>query len=841
MALEAWTGSGWATLMRSDDPTLDPGVIAALRMDSASQNTPTFYTLTFQVPDTGIPASPWAGQAGRWMRLRLISGGYGSTQVVSVPQPTGGPATFNIVATAPPRLHAPRISFVRDLPPAAPQAVVSENDWTWRDHGAGLNLAGQPFQPFVTIKDADVVPTLYLGFDGGLPAGMIGLDFDLGDDGTGDAAAGPDLEWQYYDGSGWQSLDVVDGTADLTGSGVVRLNWPDLGEPPPVPFQSAQGNVVTIAPGAVVVGDDGIAIAPAEAYPAGAQFLIRDADGFETAEVVRAAAGGWLLKAPLSRAYNPGSTSTVGPVRLARFGAPRSWVRARPAESVVSTASWPGQAVNAVRAHAVAVEQIETHTDELLGPSNGAPGQFFLLRYHPVIGGEEIEVSELSGGRAAVEWAVLRDDVLASGGVEQDLSFDYDPATGKVATVWVRWRSVDDFSESGPHDRVYTIDETLGQIVFGDGQRGMIPPAGANAVQAAVYRAGGGRAGNVPAGAISQLLGPIPAVQSVINPRPTSGGADGETLELTPPTPVTAQGVVGGAAASPPPPPRDENEPIIRFLSRRSAGLAQARAAITPADYAGIALEASAGIDAVICLRADEIPGGPTSPGTRLRLVVLAEDDGNSSDLVDGLKLSQPLVLAVTEAVESRAPAWVAGRVEVTEPSTIAVDVQAEVVASAQDPDPDALPGTPPDPVAVRRAAEAALIAYLDPRNGGPDGNGWKLASRRGAAVTLSRPGPESGRRDGRGPGHGHRAVGGREPPGRPPDDPAWDRARPRQHPRHRRPGLARAWRVEIMTLPLPELDQRICVPTSVAEGLARAPRYARRPSGPTRTRMTLV
>src|SRR5262249_55519228 len=114
VALEVWTGSGWATLMRSDDATLDPHTIAALRMAQAPQNAPASYALTFQVPE--IPVSPWAGQAGRWMRLRLISGGYGTTQTVLVPQPSGGPASFDIVANVPPRLHAPRISFHRELP-----------------------------------------------------------------------------------------------------------------------------------------------------------------------------------------------------------------------------------------------------------------------------------------------------------------------------------------------------------------------------------------------------------------------------------------------------------------------------------------------------------------------------------------------------------------------------------------------------------------------------------------------------------------------------------------------------------------------------------------------------
>src|SRR6185437_3102781 len=44
------------------------------------------------------------------------------------------------------------------------------------------------------------------------------------------------------------------------------------------------------------------------------------------------------------------------------------------------------------------------------------------------------------------------------------------------------------------------------------------------------YQTGGGFAGNVAAGAVAQLLSPIPAVQAVTNPLPADGGAPGETV-----------------------------------------------------------------------------------------------------------------------------------------------------------------------------------------------------------------------------------------------------------------------------------------------------------------------
>jgi uncharacterized phage protein gp47/JayE len=68
-------------------------------------------------------------------------------------------------------------------------------------------------------------------------------------------------------------------------------------------------------------------------------------------------------------------------------------------------------------------------------------------------------------------------------------------------------------------------------ICFGDGTFGMPPPPGT--VFTAVYRVGGGSAGNVPADTITnvapgQAQGPV--IVSCTNPFPATGGADGETI-----------------------------------------------------------------------------------------------------------------------------------------------------------------------------------------------------------------------------------------------------------------------------------------------------------------------
>jgi predicted phage baseplate assembly protein len=74
---------------------------------------------------------------------------------------------------------------------------------------------------------------------------------------------------------------------------------------------------------------------------------------------------------------------------------------------------------------------------------------------------------------------------------------------------------------------VFTVDAESGECRFGDGLRGRRPPRGA--AMFASYAYGGGRAGNVGIGAIktSPLL---PAGFQVLNPLPTWGGTEGETV-----------------------------------------------------------------------------------------------------------------------------------------------------------------------------------------------------------------------------------------------------------------------------------------------------------------------
>jgi hypothetical protein len=162
------------------------------------------------------------------------------------------------------------------------------------------------------------------------------------------------------------------------------------------------------------------------------------------------------------------------------------WLRAFPRQGVpeIGRLRWAG-------ANAADVEQVADAAPELLGIGSGLSGQAVGLSHTPVVL-DTLQVQVREGDQ------------------------------------WQSWQVVDSFAASQPTDRHVTLDPAAGTIRCGDSVRGQVFPIGA-AIRAAAYSYGGGRAGLVKAGAISQVVGGPDAVK-VTNPLPTVGGADGETI-----------------------------------------------------------------------------------------------------------------------------------------------------------------------------------------------------------------------------------------------------------------------------------------------------------------------
>ena len=142
---------------------------------------------------------------------------------------------------------------------------------------------------------------------------------------------------------------------------------------------------------------------------------------------------------------------------------------------------------------------------ELLGTSDGTPGQTFTVLHAPALElgpGEHVEVSD-------------RDQLF-----------------------YEAWEEVDTFAGRLPDEHVFRFDAATGEVQFGPPirvpggwqQHGAIPPKDARIMMSG-YRHGGGLPGNVERGRLTVMRKPILGVASVTNPRPAHGGTDLETVD----------------------------------------------------------------------------------------------------------------------------------------------------------------------------------------------------------------------------------------------------------------------------------------------------------------------
>ncbi|TYQ30987.1 putative baseplate assembly protein [Pseudanabaena sp. UWO310] len=178
----------------------------------------------------------------------------------------------------------------------------------------------------------------------------------------------------------------------------------------------------------------------------------------------------------------------------------------------------------AVRTNTTWANQSITLNGEVLGSSNHEPNQVLKASQFPILWGESLAIEE---GRLPSE---SDQQYLRQHFGDEAIAAHYDE-TGRLETVWVRWQEVPDFHSSMPHDRHYVIDRQLGQIRFGDGQAGKIPPRGRNNIRLNTYCTGGGIRGNQAAQSITELKTTIPYIAQAINWESAQGGNNQESLE----------------------------------------------------------------------------------------------------------------------------------------------------------------------------------------------------------------------------------------------------------------------------------------------------------------------
>jgi Baseplate J-like protein len=356
----------------------------------------------------------------------------------------------------------------------------------------------------------------------------------------------------------------------------------------------------------------------------------------------------------------------------AEFGRAAYWLRVR----TLAGAGYEPR-LRLVRLNTTMASQSVTISSEVLGSSNGKPGQTFRTTRRPILAGQQLEVLEPAMPSADAQ-RMIRDEE------RDDAIRRADPADPRGGGVWVRWHEVPNFNASGERDRHYVLNRDTGEVVFGDGLSGRIPFAAPRNIVMATYRIGGGASGNRRAQTIEQLKTAIPYVDRVTNPEPSGGGADPETLD--------------------------------RLLDRAPRQLRHGLRAVTAQDFEDLAMLASPEVGRARCIPladlAQDPDGNLTRPG--VFTLIIAPVVEASAELIARPVPSMELIRRVRDFLDERRS--VEPDLVIVGPEYVAVKVETEFAVT----DPD----TASD---VELAVTRTLSRFLHPAIGRKDGGGWNF------------------------------------------------------------------------------------------------------------------
>ncbi|AFZ24183.1 hypothetical protein Cylst_1935 [Cylindrospermum stagnale PCC 7417] len=334
----------------------------------------------------------------------------------------------------------------------------------------------------------------------------------------------------------------------------------------------------------------------------------------------------------------------------------------------------------------VGASQSEVIRDEILGESDGLPGQTFQLQGVPVLNRREDEYILVSPPSALPQ----------------------------------RWQEVKDFAESSSQDLHYVIDSRTGIVQFGplireagqlqqqtqfraitqtgklntlpnpaindelERQYGAVPPRG-SMIRMVGYRSGGGCKGNVQKEAIRVAKTAIPYVAKVLNHTAARNGADAESLE----------------------------DAVLRV----PAMLRTRDRAVTPEDFEVLTLHAGGGgVARVRCL-----PSTSTKEAGTVRLLVVPAANTEMIGRGEGI---EPELFNLNSQLRDQIMAYLDERrllgvqVRLQAPEYVGVAVQTEVALESEYNNPIAQPE-------ILWKLRVALYRFLNPITGGWDGKGW--------------------------------------------------------------------------------------------------------------------
>ena len=326
--------------------------------------------------------------------------------------------------------------------------------------------------------------------------------------------------------------------------------------------------------------------------------------------------------------------------------------------------------INRLQVHALGAKTWATHAiivhDEILGSSDGEPGQVLHLQNAPVLALREEDKVEIEERRGS-------------------------------EVVFIPWTRVTDFSQSDSFERHFMLNEVNGEVVFGpairqpDGsikQYGRVPEAGRR-VRVSQYRYGGGVLGNVPAERIQVLRSSVPYIDRVSNFERAEGGRDQESL--------------------------DE----VKVRAQRE--LRAQQRAVTAEDFENLAKNASREVARVKCNGAAR-GGQGLAPGVIELLVVPAAFDSLEVGKLDKLTLHPDLQDEIRDYLDQYR--LLATIMNIREPKYIGVKVTAEI-AIAEFSQPEVVKARVQD--RLKRYLSPLAIGPVEERAEafGPDWEGW--------------------------------------------------------------------------------------------------------------------
>ncbi len=175
--------------------------------------------------------------------------------------------------------------------------------------------------------------------------------------------------------------------------------------------------------------------------------------------------------------------------RHAEFGTDAWWLRVRWDAGDYDT----DPRINRIFLNTTMATQTVTVRDEILGSSDGSANQRFQTTRAPVLSGQIVAVREPEAP-SGDELKTIRQSER-SGAV-----FTVPDNAANPLEIWVTWREAPDFYASDSRSRHYALDHITGELSFGDGVNGMVPPAGSANIRLALYKTGGGVLGQQTGG-----------------------------------------------------------------------------------------------------------------------------------------------------------------------------------------------------------------------------------------------------------------------------------------------------------------------------------------------------